>query len=83
MFWGKSATISTFTTGTRIRKFKNYKSRNGLGDFSGGPAARTMCSQGRGPGSIPGQGTRFHMLQQKTPRATAADEGKRRAAKLA
>ena len=30
---------------------------------SGGPVARTLCSQHRGPGSIPGLGTRSHMPQ--------------------
>ena len=48
-------------------------------DFSGSPVAKTPCSQCRGPGSIPGQGTRSHMpplsskvqmLQLKIPRAT-------------
>ena len=34
------------------------------GDFPGGPMAKTLRSQGRGPpGSIPGQGPRSHMLQ--------------------
>ena len=33
------------------------------GDFSGGPVAKTPPSQLRGPGSIPGQETRSHMLQ--------------------
>ena len=33
-------------------------------DFPGGPIAKTLSSQCRGPGSIPGQGTR------QTPRAT-------------
>ena len=33
-------------------------------DFSGGPVAKTPCSQGRGPGcSISGQGTRSYMPQ--------------------
>ena len=32
-------------------------------DFSGSPVARTPHSQFRGPGSIPGQGTRSHMPQ--------------------
>ena len=30
-------------------------------DFPGGPVAKTPCSQCRGLGSIPGQGTRSHM----------------------
>ena len=29
-----------------------------LGDFPAGPVAKTLCSQCRGPGLIPGQGTR-------------------------
>ena len=32
-------------------------------DFPGGPVAKTLCSQCKGLGSIPGQGTRAHMLQ--------------------
>ena len=32
-------------------------------DFPGGPVAKTLCSNAGGPGSIPGQGTRSHMLQ--------------------
>ena len=38
---------------------------NARRDFPGGPVAKTLCSQYRvsDPGSIPGQGTRFHMPQ--------------------
>ena len=32
-------------------------------DFPGDPISKTLCPQGRGPSSIPGQGTRSHMLQ--------------------
>ena len=32
-------------------------------DFPGGPVAETPCCQGRGLGSIPGQGIRSHMPQ--------------------
>ena len=32
-------------------------------DFPGGPVAKTLCSQCKGLGSIPGQGARAHMLQ--------------------
>ena len=31
--------------------------------FPGGPAAKTLNVQYRGPSSIPGQRTRFHMTQ--------------------
>ena len=34
-----------------------------LKDFPGGPVAKTLHSQSRGLSSIPGQGTRSHMLQ--------------------
>ena len=37
--------------------------RNSPWDFLGSPVAKTLCSQSRGPGSIPGQGTRSHMLR--------------------
>ena len=33
------------------------------GNFPGGPGATTLCSQCRGPGLIPGQGTRSHIWQ--------------------
>ena len=33
------------------------------GHFPGGPTAKTLCSQCRGPGLIPDQGTGSHMLQ--------------------
>ena len=33
------------------------------GDLPGGPVAKTTCPQWRGLGSVPTQGTRFHMLQ--------------------
>ena len=33
--------------------------------FPGGPMAKTLCSQCRGLGSILGQGTRSHFLQQR------------------
>ena len=39
---------------------KEYRRR---WDFPDGPVAKTPCSQCRGPGSIPGQGTRSHMPQ--------------------
>ena len=37
------------------------------GDFPAGPVAKTLSFHCRGPGSIPGQGTRSHMLQLKIP----------------
>ena len=39
------------------------------GHFPGGPVANTPSSQCRGPGSIPGQGTRPHIQQLKIPHA--------------
>ena len=33
------------------------------GDFPGGPVAKTLCSQCRGPGFDPWSGNQFHMLQ--------------------
>ena len=33
------------------------------GGFPRGPVAKTLASSARGPGSIPGQGTRSHMPQ--------------------
>ena len=47
---------------------RNWEKRK----FSGGPTAKTLCPQCRGPGSIPGQGTWCLMLQwnSRSPRAT-------------
>ena len=45
--------------GERVPKIKDK-------EFPGGPVARTPCSQCRGPGLIPSQGTRSsHMPQLK------------------
>ena len=46
----------TFILGIRISKIS-------LRAFPGGPVAKTLCSECRGSGSIPGQGTGSHMLQ--------------------
>ena len=40
-----------------------YEYKDNPQDFPGGPVAKTLCSQCRALGSIPGQGTRSHMLQ--------------------
>ena len=45
----------------------------GLRDSPGGPVAETLHFQCRGPGLIPGQGTRPHMLQLKSLHATTKD----------
>ena len=45
----------------KIRRFR---------DFLGGPVAKALCSQYRGQGLIPGQGTRCHMPQLKMPCAS-------------
>ena len=42
-----------------------YLSFPSHGDFLGGPMAKILHSQCRGPGSIPGRGTRFHMPQRR------------------
>ena len=39
-------------------------------DFPGGAVAKTLCSQSRGLGLIPGEGTRSHMLQLRILSAT-------------
>ena len=46
-----------------------------LGDFPGGPVARTLHSQSSDSGSIPGQGLRSHMSQIKIPHATMKSKG--------
>ena len=40
---------------------QEFQKEQGL--VKSGPVAETLCSQCRSPGSIPGQGTRYHMLQ--------------------
>ena len=42
---------------------------NQSGGLPSGPVAKTLCSQHRSLGSIPGQETRPHVLQLKTPYA--------------
>ena len=37
--------------------------RRWKGDFPRGPVAKTLASNARGPGSVPGQGTRPHTPQ--------------------
>ena len=56
--------------GVRVRVKGN------LGDFPGGPVAGTLRSQCKGPGSIPGQGARAHMLQLR-PRTAKKKKKKR------
>ena len=46
-----------------------------LWDFPGGPVAKTLCSQGWGPGLITGQGIQSHILQLKTLCAAAKTQG--------
>ena len=45
------------------------KGKNILGDFSGGPVAKTLRSQSRETGFDPGQGTRCHVSELKNPLA--------------
>ena len=43
-----------------------------LGDFPGGPVVKTVCApKAGGPGLMPGQGTRSHMLQRKIRHTTS------------
>ena len=48
----------------RERRFQKHKEEK-MGEIPGGPVAKNLCSQCRGLGSIPDQGTinRSHMLQ--------------------
>ena len=57
-FFSTSA-FSSINKYTQSSTIKNQA----LWDFPCGPVAKTSCSQYRGPDSIPGQGTRFHMPQ--------------------
>ena len=42
---------------------------NRCGDFPGGPVAKTLSSQCRGLGLIPGQGTKIPQAATKSPHA--------------
>ena len=53
--WQSFSTLVLLTLGP---KRWNQLKKLDFGDFPGGPVAKTPCSQRRGPGSIPGQGTR-------------------------
>ena len=54
----KNTTTLTAYKPTQVKKIKK------LGrDFPGGPVAKVCSSNAVGPGSVPGQGTRFHILQ--------------------
>ena len=52
---------------TPRRKFSLIKME--YRDFPGGPVAKTLYSQYRGPGYNPGQGTRSHMPQLRSSAA--------------
>ena len=47
-----------------------FRARMNMRNFPDGPVAKTLLPMQRARGSIPGQGTRCHMPQLKTPRAT-------------
>ena len=53
-----------------LTRMKIYSHRVVGWDSPGGPEAKTLCSQFRGPGSIPGQGTRSHRPKLKILHAT-------------
>ena len=52
-----------FAYGLDVGCERKRGSRKALGDFPGGSVAKTLRSQCRGLGSIPGWGTRSHMPQ--------------------
>ena len=54
--------FSTFFEFPTIIYFFSIKKMN-LGDFPGGPVARTLRSQGRGPGFDPGASTKTQCCQ--------------------
>ena len=56
--------LKSHSTALTSRKLEGevFIKNNSARDFSGGPAAKTLHSHCRGPGLIPSQGTRFHML---------------------
>ena len=47
----------------KLSKMKQKSYKKNLGAFCGSPVAKTLHSQCRGPGLIPGKGTRIRMLQ--------------------
>ena len=62
-------TLSYPKSGQRGHELRGKKLRiNSTKDFPGGPVAKTSHSQYRSLCSIPGQGTRSHILQLQIPR---------------
>ena len=61
--WGYIKILGEKQSFYKPSKMKQNSHKKNLGAFYGSPVAKTLCSQCRGPGLIPGQGTRIHMLQ--------------------
>ena len=59
---GWSLLMAHVDLGYECNNFSLEKNRK-FWDFPGGPAARTLCPNAGGPGSIPGRGARSRMLQ--------------------
>ena len=57
--------FSTFQPVVVLVSLQQFEMDLCVRDFPGGLAAKTLHSQYRGSGSIPGQGTRSRMLQQR------------------
>ena len=51
--------------GVNSRERRKELLEKGEQDLPGGPVAKTPCSRAEALGSISGQGTRSHMLQQR------------------
>ena len=61
MFGGRDSAAADQSTDGGARVITGQLIRNQLQeDFPGGPVVKTPRSQRRGPGSVPGQGTRCH-----------------------
>ena len=66
MFSDDSSKTSGFdfrSNALRVNNKNKHKRKKKNQDFPGGPMAQFLCSQCRGPSSIPGLGTRSCMLQ--------------------
>ena len=76
-FWASERALlvkGLFGDGSETFILGIWISKISLRDFPGGPVAKTLCSEYRGPGSIPGQGTGSLVAEHaatKSPHAAA------------
>ena len=60
---GTRKSLRIVVLNSRLIYFSIYVRMNRVRNFPGGPGAKPLRSQCRGPSSVPGQGTRSHKAQ--------------------